>query len=130
VNEFNKAPVRSEAFEMTLAIAGRWPQLILSRKPGSGQAPDRAVRAGGDVARLLRKYKPSDRVVRFFVWPDGFEAYLVARQATAESGYAAGWELVTSPAEHQVSLNKYGIGAKPPPPPADQEKPPPANVLD
>jgi len=131
--EFNKAPVREAGFDMTVLAPDRWPKLVLARKPGSGQTAEDAVKATGELAKALRKYKPADRFVRFYVWPDGFEAYLAARQLTGERGFAAGWEPVSSPDEHAISLGKYAIGTKPPPPPADAPKPPPAkppNLVD
>ena len=133
VEEFNKAPVRADGFEMTVPAAERWPKLRLARKPGSGQTPEDAVRATGEFAKALRKYKPTDHYVRFFVWPDGFEAYLVARQFTGERGFAAGWEPVSGGDEHMIGLGKYAIGPKPPPTPPDAPKPPatkPPNVID
>ena len=134
--EFNEAPVRAAGFEMTVQAPDRWPRLVLTRRPGSGQSAADAVKANGDFARALRKYKPADRFVRFFVWPDGFEAYLAARQLAGERGFAAGWEPVASPEEHAIQLGKYAIGTKPPPPPPpppDAPKPPapkPPNLVD
>lgn len=130
VDAFNDSPLRKDDFEMTLALAGQWPQLVLTRMRGSGEPADKTGRTGSELARLLRKYDPAERFIRFFVWPDGFEGYLAARQAAAEAGYTAGWELVTSPAEHRISLGRYSIGKKPPPTPPGQKKPPPTVIVD
>lgn len=123
VDKFNDSPVITDEFEMTLALAGTRPQLVLTRRPGSGQATEKAVRPGGDLTRLLQKHDPKDSFIRFYVWPDGFEAYLAARQAAGAAGFAAGWEPVASPTEHALSLGKYSVGTKPPPTPSKPKKP-------
>lgn len=133
VDEFNKAPVKDEGFEMTVEIvSNRWTRLVLTRMKGRGEEIDEAVKPTGEFARALRRLKPDTHVVRFFVWPDSFEQYLRVRELTGERGYAAGWEPMTSPDEYRISLGRYAIGEKPPPKPADPnaKPPPPANVLD
>jgi hypothetical protein len=131
VEEFNDSPVREDGFEMTLMISsGKWPQLVLTRMPGSGQPAAEAIRGTSPLARALRRIDASDHYVRFYVWPDSFEDYLQVRAFVAERGFAAGWEPVGSQDEHRISLGRYAIGTKPPP--ADGKSPPrPAeNVLD
>ena len=133
VEEFNKAPVKDEGFEITLEVVNnRWTRLVLTRMKGRGEPADEAVKPTGEFARALRRLKPESHVVRFFVWPDSFEEYLRVRELTGERGYAAGWEPMTSPDEYRISLGRYAIGEKPPPKPADPnaKPPPPANVLD
>ncbi len=130
VDEFNESPIREDGFEMTLMISGgKWPQLVLTRMPGSGQPADEAVRSTSPLARALRRLGSDDHYVRFFVWPDGFEAYLQVRDFVADRGFAAGWEPVASPDEHRISLGRYAIGKKPPP---DAKSPPKPveNLLD
>lgn len=132
VEEFNKAPVRDGGFTMSLKVVNnRWLQLVLER--GSGEKADDAIKGTGDLARALRRFRPDTHIVRFFVWPDTFEEYLKVREFTNQRGFAAGWEPVTSPDEHVISLGKYAIGVKPPPappPPAGTKPPPPPNVVD
>lgn len=126
VSEFNKAPVRSGDFTMTLVVVGnRTPYLVLERT--KGESPDDTIKGSGDLARILLRLEPDSHIVRFFVWPDSFEAYLQVREFTGERGYAAGWEPMGSPDEHRIPLGKYQIGEKPPPPapPAPGTKPPP-----
>jgi len=133
-DEFNKAPVKDGGFEMTLEVVNnRWTRLVLTRIKGRGESADEAVKPTGEFARTLRRLKPETHVLRFFVWPDSFEAYLRARELTGERGYAAGWEPMTAPDEYRISLGRYAIGAKPPPKPPDpnaKPAPPPPNVLD
>jgi hypothetical protein len=132
VEEFNKAPVREGGFKMSLTVVNnRWPQLVLER--GAGETADDAIKGTGDLARALRRFKPDTHIVRFFVWPDAFEAYLRVREFTNQRGFAAGWEPVGSPDEFRISLGKYLIGVKPPPAPpkpAGAKPPPPPNLLD
>jgi hypothetical protein len=132
VEVFNEAPVREGGFKMSLTIVNnRWPHLVLER--GSGETADDAIKGTGDLARILRRFKPDTHIVRFFIWPDAFEAYLKAREFTNERGFAAGWEPVGSPDEHLIPLGKYQIGVKPPPAPpkpAGTKPPPPPNLLD
>jgi hypothetical protein len=130
VEEFNESPVREDGFEMTLMISsGKWPQLVLTRMPGSGQPANEAIRSTSPLARALRRLGSDDHYVRFFVWPDGFEAYLQVREFVAERGFAAGWEPVASPDEHRISLGRYAIGKKPPPDAKSSPKPV-ENLLD
>jgi hypothetical protein len=135
VEEFNRAPVRDGGFTMKLELLKNsvWPRLVLER--GSGEQPDDAIKGTGELARALRRFKPDTHIVRFFVWPDSFEAYLGVREFTNGRGFAAGWEPVGSPAEHRIPLGKYRIGQKPPPapppPPGEKPKPPPPpNLVD
>jgi len=110
-----------------LSATPQWVSLRLDRDRGSGEPAEKSVKPGGELARLLKRYDPAKFYVRFFVWPDGFEPYLLARQFVSGQGFAAGWELVTSPDEHRISLGKYSVGRKP------DEKPkpkPPQNVVD
>lgn len=126
--EFNKQPVRAGDFKMSMAVAGQYPQLVLERTAGSGEMPERAVKPAGELSRLLKRYSPSDHYVRFFVWPDAFEAYLTARQFVGDEGFAAGWDLVGNADDHRIGLGKYGIGVKPPP--SKDPPKPPQNVID
>ncbi|MFM8495483.1 MAG: hypothetical protein ACKOEM_08140, partial [Planctomycetia bacterium] len=129
VTEFNKSPVTAGDFKMTLTLLdGKWPRLVLERKKGSGEAPEDAAKASGELSRALRRYGPADHYVRFYVWPDGFEAYPPVRQFVSDRGYAAGWEPQGSPEEFLVPLGKYPVGPKPPPSPAKPK--PPADVID
>ena len=129
VTEFNKAPVIAGEFKMTLALAdGKWPRLILERKKNSGESPEDAVKSTGDLSRVLRRYGPAGHYVRFYVWPDGFEAYLPVRQFVSGQGYAAGWEPQGSPDEFMIPLGKYPVGPKPPP--STSKPKPPADVID
>jgi hypothetical protein len=92
------------------------------------------MKSTGDFARTLRRLKPETHVLRFFVWPDAFAAYLKVRELSGEQGYAAGWEPMTTPDEYRIVLGTYVLGVKPPPKsqPADPNKKPaaPPNVLD
>ncbi len=139
VEEFNKAPVKEDGFEMTLIARGTVPYLLLTRAEKSGQAAEDAIKGNGLLARTLRRTKPDAHIVRFFVWPDSFETYLTARAFTGERGYAAGWSPTGSPDEYTISLGTYRLGEKPPPPPPPPAgtpappptpKPPPPNVVD
>lgn len=133
IDEFNKAPVKAAPFEVTLDLVnGQWPRMVLTRIPGRGETVDDALKSTGDFARTLRRLKPETHVLRFFVWPDSFEAYLKVRELVGEQGYAAGWEPTTAPEEHRISLGTYVVGVKPPPKPPDPNKKqaPPPNVLD
>jgi hypothetical protein len=122
VAEFNKTPLAAGDFDLTIEVVGASVYLVLNRKPRSGQTADAAAKSTGDLARLSRRYKPSDYYLRFLVWPDGFEGYLTARNFTNERGFAAGWLPMDDPKEYRIGLGKYSIGIKPPPPP-----PPPPN---
>ena len=103
---------------------------------GRGEEADDAIRGSGELARALRRVTPATHIVRFFVWPDSFEAYLKLREYTGEQGFAAGWEPTTADNEYFIGLGKYRVGEKPPPapPPPPGTKPapppPPPNLVD
>ena len=131
--EFNKDPLRVDDFKLTIVPSGDAFQLVLTRAAGTGQEADAAVKFTGALGKTLRKLKPSTHYIRFFVWHDGFEAYLAARKFVGEKGFAAGWEPQGSPDEHRIGFYKLRIGVKPPPqpPPKDPPKPaPPQNLVD
>lgn len=131
IDEFNKMPVKEGGFEMTLVLEGqRWPRLVLDRTKSRGESADDAVKATGEFARALRRFKPDTHIVRFYVWPDSFAEYLQVREFAGERGFAAGWEPVGSPDEHRISLGRYAVGQKPPPAPPGTKQPPAANVVD
>jgi hypothetical protein len=134
IDEFNKVPVKEGAFEVSLELINdKWPRMVLGRIQGRGETADDAVKATGDFARMLRRVTPETHVLRFFVWPDAFEAYLTVREFTGERGFAAGWEPMTTPTEYSDSLTRYAVGVKPPPKPPDPNPKKPApipNVLD
>lgn len=128
--------MKAGAFEITLDRGhGGWPRMVLSRIPGRGETVDDAMKSTGDFARTLRRLKPETHVLRFFVWPDSFAAYLKVREMAGEQDYAAGWEPMTTPDEYRIVLGTYVLGVKPPPkpqaPPVPNQKPAaPPNVLD
>lgn len=134
--EFNKRPIRSDDFELRMTNAGnRWPKLILDPRPGAGDEAAAAVRGNGGFIRVLRLVEPEEFYLRFYVWPDSFEAYLLARQAAGQQGFAAGWVPVGSDHQYTIPLGRYAYGTKPPPsPPNSNRKPsppkPPPNVID
>jgi len=107
VEEFNRAPVRDGGFTMKLELLKNsvWPRLVLER--GSGEQPDDAIKGTGELARALRRFKPDTHIVRFFVWPDSFEAYLGVREFTNGRGFAAGWEPVYAPPSNLRSNPVY-----------------------
>ena len=132
---FNESPIKSSGFELTIMIPGNRPEIVLKRLPGSGETAENTIKASGELARALRRVKPSEYFLRFFVWPDGFTAYLQVREFVGGRGFAAGWEPVGSPDEQRIGLGKYAIGPKPPPeppkPPGPQLPPKPApNLID
>ncbi|MCE9631549.1 MAG: hypothetical protein K8S94_12650 [Planctomycetia bacterium] len=127
--EFNKMPVTAGDFRMTLKLVdGKWPRLILQRKNNSGERPEDFDKATGELARALRRHDAAGHYIRFYVWPDGFEAYLAARQVVAELGHAAGWEPQGTSDEFMIPLGKYPVGPKPPPSPSPPK--PPTDVID
>jgi len=129
VSEFNKLPVTAGDFKMTLKLLdGKWPRLILERKKNSGERPEDVGKSTSELARALRRHDAAGHYVRFYAWPDGFEAYLAARQLVSEQGYAAGWEPQGSPDEFMIPLGKYPVGPKPPPSPSNPKSP--ADVVD
>jgi hypothetical protein len=130
--EFNKEPVRADDCKVTMAVSGDAFTLALARMPGSGQPVEQSVKPLGDLGKALRRFTPADHYVRFFVWPDGFEAYLEARAVAAEREFAAGWEPMGSPDEYRMGFYSLRVGKKPPPaaPASPASKQPAQNVVD
>jgi RNAse (barnase) inhibitor barstar len=134
--KFNEAPVKAGGFSMTLDAAANSSLVRLVLNRGRGEEADDTIRGSGELARALRRVTPATHIVRFFVWPDSFEAYLKLREYTGRQGFAAGWEPTTADDEYFIGLGKYLVGEKPPPapPPPPGTKPtpppPPPNLVD
>jgi len=66
------------------------------------------------LERWLAARSPESDFIRFQVWEDSFEAYLVARQAIETAGFRAGWRARESDRELELRLS-FG-----PPPPRER----------
>jgi len=66
------------------------------------------------LSEWLAARSPKSDFIRFQVWEDSFEAYLVARQAIEAAGFRAGWRARESDQELELRLS-FG-----PPPPREQ----------
>lgn len=91
VNHFKKEAITDQGY--------RWvfdPALNAELVPTSAIAPgeDLAMlaRPGSRTAAALAALDPRRQYVRFFVWPDSFDAYLAARQLAEERGLRVGWQ--------------------------------------
>ena len=84
--------------------------------------------------RAARFAKRTDAYIRFLVWPDGFEAYLMARNVAVAHGVPAGWLPYSAPywltVLRQISIHK--LKEPPPTPPSKQPlgPTPPPDVVD
>ncbi|MCG8587354.1 MAG: hypothetical protein MI757_21825 [Pirellulales bacterium] len=127
---FNQSPIRSPYFDIEMYIhANRYPRLRLTRRNNVGET---AAQLRGSTSRFrqqIRRIPPGKHYLKFIVWPDSYEEYLLARQSATERGLMAGWTPTATAAEHTIPLGgPLRVGPPPKPKPVDpnaKPKPPP-----
>jgi hypothetical protein len=136
---FDKLRLNDDWFLLKLKANGRQPRLVFERKRNAGYAIEDLENPRGPYIRILKTIDPSKHYLRFTVWTDSYEVYLVARRIAAENGLLAGWDITSSTAETDMPLGgKILFGPKPPPmpvkpntnPPKPPAKPIPVDTID
>jgi len=138
--EFQKVPLRDPMFEIELVAVGVNPYLKLVPKAGAGESAEQLQRSTSDYYRRLRQIAHWRGYVRFIVWGDSFETYVVARRVADEAGVLAGWQFVGTPPHYLywIGGGKFRFGPPPPkpdprtptPPPKQTPPPPPVDEID
>jgi hypothetical protein len=109
-------------FYLRLASPTRYPYIVFERKPNHGESVAEIQQSSSEFQQGLRRVDPDRFYLRFVVWPDGYDTYLVARRIATEQGLLAGWQPTGMSGEYRVRLEgKLRCGPPPPPKP----KPPP-----
>jgi len=122
---FDERPISDGQARVELVIRGAWGALqMIPRK--QGETAERLAEGSSRYESLLRRLSGENIYLRFIVWPDSYDAYLVARQLANNYEIPAGWQPYT--AEHfSAGLPKVRFG--PPPPKAPPPKTPPPKRL-
>jgi len=123
-------------FYLRLDSPTRYPYIVFERKPNHGESVEGIQQSSSEFQQGLRRVDPKRYYLRFDVWPDGYDTYLVARRIATEQGLLAGWQPTGMSGEYRVRLaGKLRCGPPPPPrpkPPPGQQppKPPPPRPKD
>ncbi len=137
VDYFDKRDVGTRDYRFYVKIEknlGR-ENLYVAPRPSGGETATQIRYRSSKFVRALRSIDPKKQYVRFLVWPDGFETYILARELVDRLGVPAGWTITTAAqwkVGWEMGLKMRGEKAPPPPKPAPEgAKPrPPPNVLD
>jgi hypothetical protein len=116
--DFRKPVFREFQIEMAYVSWGTSPVINLRLRPGA------VGTSLADLRQALMQIKrTANAVAMFYVMPDGFENYLVARQLCDEMAVPAGWEHYGS-SSYQIYVREVETNRPKPPPtppkPADQ----------
>lgn len=105
--------------------------------PTNGETPAQIALPTSAFLKRLSEGRRDKKYVRYFVWTDSFETYMLARTISDRMGIGAGWDLVAGEAystylSGEIQLNGATIPppAPKPPPAKPGTSPKPANVLD
>lgn len=123
---FNKEKIRTDDFELEMTISGnRYPVLLLHPRKDAGETVEALRGKTSRFERLAARADSQKHYLRFLVWPDSFETYLVAREIATKRNLLAGWAPKSPPDVHRVSLGgPLRVGPPPPPKPKPTEPAP------
>lgn len=122
---FDKFRLNDNWFLLKLKANGRQPRLVFERKRNAGYDISDIENPRGPYVRILKSIDPKKHYLRFVVWTDSYDVYLVARRIAGENGLLAGWDISSSAGEPELPLGgKILFGPEPPPMP-DKPKPDP-----
>jgi hypothetical protein len=123
---FDNLRLNDDWFLLKLKANGRQPRLVFERKRNAGYTIEDLDNPRGPYARILKTIDPSKHYLRFTVWTDSYDLYLVARRIASEHGLLAGWDITSSTSEMDMPLGgKILFGPEPPPMPAKPNTNPP-----
>ena len=91
VNHFKKERIVDQGYRWVFD-AGLHAELVPTDDVAPGEGVDAMRSPGSRTAEALDRLSPRRNYVRFFVWPDSFDAYLAARRLAEERGLRVGWQ--------------------------------------
>ena len=128
-NYFNKEKIRTDNFELEMTIwSGRVPALLLHPRRDAGESVETLQGKASRFERLMARADSKQHYLRFQVWPDSFETYLVAREIATRRDMLAGWIPKSANDVHGIALGgplRVGPPPKPAQPKPAQPKPTP-----
>jgi hypothetical protein len=135
---YEKLKEQSPFFDVEYYVQGdRWPRFRLIPRENKGGFGKELVNPNSRLRRWFSTVDFSKYYAKFFVLPDSFDAYVIARRYFSQQKILAGWDpqnanwQLTSPVPGGIELGPPR--PKPPPPPPGTKPPPkpkPANVID
>lgn len=134
--QWEKLRDQDEFFDVEYYVENKRPRIRLIPRKGRG-ATIRQLNARSSrirSANYLGSIDPTQYYARFYVLPDSYETYVLARRFFSEEEMLAGWEPQTAEWQYTTSV-PGGILLGPPPPPNPNPPPPrppakPQNVID
>ena len=138
---FQKSDIGTRDFRLQMEIEKgglQREQLYLDFRKSGGETTAYLRHPSSRYQRALRGIDPEKQFVRFLVWPDSFETYIVARDVLEKYRVPAGWLLYTADRWRfawDFGIKLQGEKTPPPPPPPDpnakpKPPPPPPSILD
>lgn len=135
---YEKLQQQDEFFDVEYYVQGdRWPRFRLIPRENKGGYGKELINPRSRLRRWFSTVDFSKYYARFYVLPDSFDAYVIARRFFSQKNILAGWE----PQNATWNLTSHVPGGielgpprpKPPPPPPGTlpaAKPKPANLID
>jgi len=94
LNHFKKEPIGDQGYRWSFVVTARalFADLIPTDNVPPGDDLAALSRPGSRTAAALEALDSRRQYVRFFVWPDSYEAYLKARRLAETRGFRVGWK--------------------------------------
>ena len=136
--QYEKLKQQDEFFDVEYYVQGdRWPRFRLIPRENKGGFGKELINPRSRLRRWFSTVDFTKYYARFYVLPDSFDAYVIARRFFSQKKILAGWD----PRNANWTLTSHVPGGielgpprpKPPPPPPGTPppaKPKPANVID
>lgn len=135
---YEKLKQQDDFFDVEYYVQGdRWPRFRLIPRENKGGFGKELINPRSRLRRWFSTVDFSKYYARFYVLPDSFDAYVMARRFFSQNKIRAGWD----PQNENWKLTSHVTGGielgpprpKPPPPPPGTPppaKPKPANLID
>ncbi|MGI9468243.1 MAG: hypothetical protein ACR2OA_14075 [Rubripirellula sp.] len=135
---YEKLKQQDDFFDVEYYVQGdRWPRFRLIPRENKGGFGKELINPRSRLRRWFSTVDFSKYYARFYVLPDSFDAYVMARRFFSQNKILAGWD----PQNENWKLTSHVTGGielgpprpKPPPPPPGTPppaKPKPANLID
>lgn len=101
---FEMKDVSNGYFRLIAEVADDAPRFKVQFKDGVGETVESIQNARSSFEQLARRIEKQNEYVQFYVWPDSFEVYHLAREIIDKAGVAAGWKLFDMNEEAYIDL--------------------------
>lgn len=101
---FEMKDVGNGYFRLIAEMADNAPRFQVQFKDGVGETVESIQNARSSFEQLTRRIDKQTEYVQFYVWPDSFDVYLLAREIIDKAGVAAGWKLFGMNEEAYIDL--------------------------